>query len=360
MDASEYLDDEPVLRAKVKVLAQLVRQAKDCVIYSGAGLSTGAGIGDYASQSPATISGTGPSSGPTSPLCAQPTLAHRVLVSLQKAGHMFRWINQNHDGLPQKAGLRQEIINEIHGAWHAPDNPVIAMSGELRGDLFADLMHCEAHADLCLAVGTSLCGMNADQVVTGPASRAKAREAGAFGSVIISLQRTVLDEEASLRIFGRCDDVFELLAQELELVVTTLLPAGEYFVPRALQGRPEQDFVFHELPYDLAGQHCNDGQVIDWDLRDDTELVIPRGVHAGAKGVIDGRDREGNLRCRFVLKPKVGKLRAPVMLLLGRWWIQAAVDGKVCTLPVVNVPAEQDCRPGAQEIRDLMQAYAGP
>jgi hypothetical protein len=38
------------------------------------------------------------------------------------------------------------------------------MSGELRGDLFADLLREEARADLCLALGTSLAGMNADRL----------------------------------------------------------------------------------------------------------------------------------------------------------------------------------------------------
>ena len=32
------------------------------------------------------------------------------------------------------------------------------------------------------------------------------------------------------------------------------------------------------------------------------------------------------------------KLRAYVALKLGRWWIQAAVDGTVPVLPVVNIP----------------------
>ena len=40
------------------------------------------------------------------------------------------------DGLPQKAKFPQEALNEIHGAWFDPSNPVVPMSGSLRGDLF--------------------------------------------------------------------------------------------------------------------------------------------------------------------------------------------------------------------------------
>ena len=27
------------------------------------------------------------------------------------------WVQQNHDGLPQKAGFPQWLLNEIHGSW---------------------------------------------------------------------------------------------------------------------------------------------------------------------------------------------------------------------------------------------------
>jgi len=301
-----------------------------------------------------------------SPLCAQPTLAHRALVAMQKAGHFHRWINQNHDGLPQKAGLPQACINEIHGAWHAPDNPVVQMSGALCDTLYSDLLECERTADLVLAVGTSLCGMNADRIVTTPAERAARGESGVLGSVVVGLQRTVHDEDATLRIFARCDDVFELLAAELGLEVAPASPDGEYFTPAALVGLDEDHYVFPGLPYGVDGQRRSDVErakapaCLRWDLRDEAALVIAGGPHAGAVGVADGLDREGNVRCRFTLKPKVGKLRAPVAMLLGRWWIQAAVEGSVPALPVVNSPAEGDLSPEAQRLRDLMDAYARP
>ena len=92
--ASEYLDVDATLRAKVTQLARLIMASKRCVFYAGAGLSTSAGIDDYASQG-TSISKEG-GANVLSPLCAQPTLAHRVLVGLYKAGHCHRIVQQNH------------------------------------------------------------------------------------------------------------------------------------------------------------------------------------------------------------------------------------------------------------------------
>jgi len=272
-------------------------------------------------------------------------------------GYIHRLINQNHDGLPQKAGLPQEAINEIHGAWHAPHNPVVQMSGSVRDDLFRDLLACEQDADLTIAVGTSLCGMKADCVVTSPAKRAAKGQKGQLGSVVIGLQRTVCDEDSTLRIFGRCDDVFTALAQELAIEVAPVREEGDYFSPAVLAGRAHGDYIFEGIPYDAFGERsCT--LTSNLDLRTNMELVVPSGEHAGAVGVVDGFDREGNVRCRFTFKPKVGKLRASVTSLLGRWWIQAAVDGTVPLLPVVSKPAEHTPGHAAVCLRIVMQKYA--
>jgi len=76
----------------------------------------------------------------SSPLEADPTVAHCVMAELNKQNLLHGWVQQNHDGLPQKAGYRQEDINEIHGSWYDPSNPVVLYSGSLRNDLYADMM----------------------------------------------------------------------------------------------------------------------------------------------------------------------------------------------------------------------------
>ena len=105
-----------MLQAKVDTLARLMEASQHCLIYSGAGISTNSGISDYATR---TGTGSSTSQRPKlrSPYEAQPTYAHRGLVALHYAKFIQYWVQQNHDGLPQKAGLPQYAINEIHGAW---------------------------------------------------------------------------------------------------------------------------------------------------------------------------------------------------------------------------------------------------
>merc|ERR1719198_2302753 len=127
------------------------------------------------------------------PMDAQPTLAHRALAMLHANGYVKHWVQQNHDGLPQKAGFPQKHLNEIHGAWYDPSNPVVPMSGTLREDLIKCMLHWEEKVDLCLALGTSMVGMNADRMAVAPAERARRGKPGALGTVIVSLQQTQYD-----------------------------------------------------------------------------------------------------------------------------------------------------------------------
>lgn len=91
------------------------------------------------------------------------------------------------------------------------------MSGTLRDDLCEWMYEWEKKADLTLAIGTSLCGMNADRMVEGVAKRASKGQAQ--GAVIISLQQTQYDDVSSLRIFAKIDDVMLMLAQEMGLSI---------------------------------------------------------------------------------------------------------------------------------------------
>jgi len=111
MNASEYQDDPDVLREKIACLAKMVLSSKQMTAYTGAGISTSSGIGDYATKGKEKSK----KKKAGSMLLARPTLAHRTLTALHEAGYLKHWIQQNHDGLPQKAGFPQEHMNEIHG-----------------------------------------------------------------------------------------------------------------------------------------------------------------------------------------------------------------------------------------------------
>ena len=334
--AHEYNDVPEVLKEKIKLLAQLIKASNRFVVYSGAGISTAAGIGDYASRAENSAAFTGTERPKVwSEFDAQPTMAHRVITCLYNEGYLKYWIQQNHDGLPQKAGLPQEAINEIHGAWYDPSNPVVQMSGALREDFFSDLIKWEESADLCLAVGTSLAGMNADRVAQSTAERAIGNEDGALGTVIISLQCTKFDSLASLRLFCTIDKAMEMLANELNIIV----PEHKLY---SLDISPEiqiEEDVFLLTHYGPDGNKLQEPSSLEnamrLDLREDAEIEITIGQFKGHQGVVTGKNRENHYRIR-VMHPLKGTFKAPKVHTLGLWWIDAAIRGTVNTIPLVN------------------------
>ena len=103
----------------------------------------------------------------------RPTPTHYILGHLGREGLIHGWVQQNHDGLPQKAGFPQEKINEIHGSWFDPSNPVVKYDGSLHPRAFPWMKKDASTADLVLVLGTSLSGLTADCVATLPAGRSE-------------------------------------------------------------------------------------------------------------------------------------------------------------------------------------------
>lgn len=323
--AHEFVDQPEVLRAKVKLLAELIRESKHCVAYTGAGISTSAGIADYA-----TRGGSVPLL--LLPMLAKPTIAHRILTSLHGKGHLKHWIQQNHDGLPQKAGYPQHALNEIHGAWFDPSNPVVPMDGELRSDLFQSLLSWEKKADLCLVIGTSLAGMNADRIVQSVSERAMIDEG--LGSVIISLQQTPLDDLSTLRIFGEIDEVMEMLAEEMS-ITPSAVSNRESAVggnDKSSEGCEEDVFM---IPYDDSGKKIPPGiHKNRLDLREGQQVRITSGYYAGDNGVVVGKQLEGHYKIRFMHPIKNKGWLAPKVHVLGRWIIDEGKQGLLDTFPI--------------------------
>eukprot|EP00437_Effrenium_voratum_P042247 CAMPEP_0181463662 /NCGR_PEP_ID=MMETSP1110-20121109/35028_1 /TAXON_ID=174948 /ORGANISM="Symbiodinium sp., Strain CCMP421" /LENGTH=259 /DNA_ID=CAMNT_0023588363 /DNA_START=14 /DNA_END=793 /DNA_ORIENTATION=+ len=202
-DASEYLDTPAVLEAKVKLLAEMWR------------MSTASGIGDYASKAGSSVAPHKKGTSAGSRLELKPTLAHHALAAIEEKGLIGHLLQQNHDRLPQKAGFPQAKINEIHGAWGDTKNQVKMMDDTLRKDLIDWLVAWSVRASLCIAMGTSLCGMTSDEIASATAERFAHGQGE--GLVIIGLQRTFFDKSSSLRIWGLCDDVMKLVAKELKV-----------------------------------------------------------------------------------------------------------------------------------------------
>ncbi|UJR33568.1 hypothetical protein I4U23_021006 [Adineta vaga] len=209
IDASEYIDDDNVLDAKLDIVVSLIEKSQEFVVYTGAGISTSSGIGDYASKASNSIVMRETS---VNRLKAIPTLTHHVLVALEKKNRLKHWIQQNHDGLAQRAGFPQEKLNEIHGSWFDKKNPVVLMEDTLRPDLHKWMLEWSERSDLVLVMGSSMCGMEADVIATRVAERE-----GTLGLIIINLQKTPHDHLAKIRIFASCDKAMELLAKKMKL-----------------------------------------------------------------------------------------------------------------------------------------------
>lgn len=331
LTATEYRDTPAVLQAKVTLLAQLLRASRRTVAYTGAGLSVAAGIGMAAVGSSAQ-GGMGVGT------AGEPTLAHCMLAELNRQNLLHGWVQQNHDGLPQKAGYRQEDINEIHGSWFDPCNPVVKYSGSLRGDLYDDMERQAETADLVLVLGTSLTGLNADQCVTKTARRSCTGEA--LGSVIISPQRTGQDGKASLRIFAKADEVMIALAQEFGLGPHAL--GKRRGVRRSADLYPKETKVL--VPYDKNGMRSETVKTY-WDLSPGAKVRI--GPNNNIKGAHQPNDKDindstvGTMQARDDSSCSLTLIIGGTTKKLGLWWLETAKRGGVQFLPIVNLDAQE-------------------
>ncbi|KAL3915062.1 MAG: hypothetical protein SGILL_005821, partial [Bacillariaceae sp.] len=168
---------------------------------------------------------------------AQPTLTHRAITALVEKGTVDYVVTQNVDGLHRKSGLSRDHHSTVHGCVFTEkcsqcgmevfgDNEVDGLSFEPTGnacgkchtktmhdilldweDMVLDLELCETkckNADLCICLGTSL---RINPVGSLPLLSKK--------FVIVNLQPTPLDDQASLVIRARVDEVMARLMEEM-------------------------------------------------------------------------------------------------------------------------------------------------
>jgi len=340
LTATEFEDTPEVAVAKCRQLASLMRLSKKTVLYTGAGISASV-IGQ------AALSGQNKVGWKPDKLTAKPTLTHHALGFLGRQGIIHSWVQQNHDGLPQKAGFPQECINEIHGSWYDPSNPVVKYSGSLHNRSFPWMEDDAETADLVLVLGTSLGGLNADQVATEAAERSLLHQTaptGALGTVCINLQQTAEDGKMTLRLFGQSDALLPILLRELGF--EPLRPSATHW--------PKESLAL--VPYDSNGRRVTDGAPRMWlDFSDRAKVRItpghniqgakqPQYMHIGAKkpferngktmkpgkglGTVVSRNEDS---ASFALSIEGAPMR------LGLWWLDAAMRGAVEVLPVVNI-----------------------
>ena len=232
------------------------------------------------------------------------------------------------------------------------------MSGSLRGDLFSDMLAWEQKVDLTLALGTSMCGMNSDRVFTTVAHKGKKsfQQKGrtarpAIGGVIINRQQTQFDNVSCLRIFADLDEVMAMLLVSLgmsrraEECYAAMERPRNFYVPQVTpvvgaSGGPGagavagQKDVFR-IPYRADGTRHPANACRLLDLREGSKVQLTGGPYSGDCGEVLGKNREGHYRIQF--RHLVGITRRPFESVLGSWWTEAAVQGHVDIIPVVNV-----------------------
>jgi len=116
-DIKELNDSDAQVDEAAKQTADIIRSSKHLVFFTGAGLSTSAGIADFRGPDGVwtkAAKGEGaPSSKPFS--TSIPTYSHRAIVKLLHDGVAKYVISQNVDGLHRKSGVWATQLSELHG-----------------------------------------------------------------------------------------------------------------------------------------------------------------------------------------------------------------------------------------------------
>jgi len=252
----ELYDADDVLAEKVDALAEMVRSSRHFVAFTGAGISTSAGIPDFRGPDgkwTREAKGMEPLKG-VSIVDAFPTQTHMAFVELYNRGVLKYLISQNCDGLHRRSGLPASAISELHGnCWveicedcgqqHFRDFKCMRIvreggvkcptdhftgrfcscGGRLLNstiDFGQDLPHkplerAEQHsrqADLHLACGSSL-------RVTPACDQPKNTSKKGGKLVIVNLQKTPLTAMADMQIYAKTDTVMEMLMDRLTLPI---------------------------------------------------------------------------------------------------------------------------------------------
>jgi len=254
-------------------------------------------------------------------LFASPNSSQLCLAKLHRKGLLQKVITQNHDGLLQKAGFPQEDTIEIHGGWYDPSNPPVKYTENLKSDLIELLKFESNQTDLLLVLGTSLSGMNADQIAEKIAGRNMRNQS--LGIVIINLQQTRLDKSASLRIWSKLGDVFSELTKLLKLEDIE----NPLWVPRLNYN----DDIF-EIPYDTEGKLSDISSKLDLSIGATLKIVDPSAPNYGASLTVIEKDKSGD----WVLLESGEEGGINKRRRLHRWWIDVAHRGRIRQFPIVN------------------------
>jgi len=284
-EIQEFFDSEEELNHKVRRLAKYIQNCKYFVAYTGAGISTAAGISDF--RGPDGVwtrkaRGLDPVSPSVPKKKAVPTTTHMALVQLQRSGLLKFLISQNCDGLHLKSGISPDKICELHGNTNVEacslcgrryyrgfpvrtDRNKARLTGRDCIDCkdmplrYTTVAFSQSMPDVCLEKATQESKKSDLSVCLGTSMRVSpACELPLMGRkenpqhklVIINLQKTPYDNDCALRIYARVDEVliklFECLNQHIPPYQDLTLTEDKQF---------EENF-YKNYPFRSAG--CDD------------------------------------------------------------------------------------------------------
>ncbi|GAV68817.1 SIR2 domain-containing protein [Cephalotus follicularis] len=267
---TEFFDPPHVLQEKIEKLAMMIKQSKHLVVFTGAGISTSCGIPDFRGPKGIwTLQREGKSL-PEASLPfhrAMPSITHMALVGLEKAGILKFLVSQNVDGLHFRSGIPREKLAELHGnsfmeccsscgSEYMRDFEVETIGlkettrrcsdtqcgGKLKDTVLdwedalpsKEMNPAEKHcrmADVVLCLGTSL------QITPACNLPLKCLRGGGK-IVIVNLQKTPKDKNASLVIHGLVDKVIAGVMDLLNMRIPTYVRIDllQIIITQALSG----------------------------------------------------------------------------------------------------------------------------
>ncbi|OOQ89082.1 silent information regulator family protein [Penicillium brasilianum] len=273
--AEERRESLAAVDRKAEALAKQIKRSKHFIVFTGAGISTSAGIPDFRGPDGNwTLRAQGkPRTKHANTLQAIPTISHMALIELQNKGILKLLVSQNCDGLHRRSGIIpvcgphppslirdkalaltpvKEKIAELHGNSnreacsdcnkeyirdfravstyengihdHRTGRKCARCGGTLidsiinfgedlpKRDLDLAYQHAEL-ADLCLVLGSSLTVTPACKIPTIVGERKGAKLA------ICNLQTTPVDDITDYRIFTETDILMAKLMEKLDLAI---------------------------------------------------------------------------------------------------------------------------------------------
>lgn len=290
------------IETKAAILAQLIRDSKQAIIYTGAGISTSASIPDYRGPNGLWTqkrkTGTVSITRQHDLTLAKPTPTHMAIRELCRRRIVKHVVSQNCDGLHIRSGIPQTQLSEIHGNMYIeicqscerqyfrqgdttdktarfrhktgrkchsckpPNNELkdsIVLYGERSRSDWPMNWHkatrAAEKADLIICIGSSLKTLRLYKCLWPKSlSRIGGKEPTAK-LVVVNLQYTSKDRNAAMKIVAKCDQVMEAVMRNLDLNLPEYDHAKDPLRRMAVQFTPDELSMYkRNLIFDVADE----------------------------------------------------------------------------------------------------------